>query len=193
MLQLTKLESYNDYDRFSIKTNEGEFNISFENNLDLYWSYFSEESMLDCEDIKKFTITKEDLFIYSAFLDLYNALKSRKPYLNISWDNDKKFKNKKDIYSYCPYEKGIIEWKSDDYLYDEAASVSIIKEKDSFKVIFKKGKNEFFKTFSVRFRNSGSRYNPYNATFMSMYHKLQEYDFDSEKNNKEGITKVLKK
>ena len=35
-----------------------------------------------------------------------------------------------------------------------------------------------FPTFSVRFRNSGSRYEPYNFTFMNMYNGLCEYDSD---------------
>ena len=29
---------------------------------------------------------------------------------------------------------------------------------------------------SIRFRNSGSRYNPFNIIFMKMFNKLQEYN-----------------
>ena len=48
---------------------------------------------------------------------------------------------------------------------------------DKFRVTFKKSTSKVeFNTFSVRFRNSGSRYDPYNATFMSSYRGLKEWD-----------------
>ena len=31
-------------------------------------------------------------------------------------------------------------------------------------------------TYSIRFRNSGSRYEPFNICFMQMYNELKNYD-----------------
>ena len=49
----------------------------------------------------------------------------------------------------------------------------IANNKDSFKLTFT------FKekwTRSIRFRNSGSSYQPFNILFMDVFNKLQEYD-----------------
>lgn len=36
------------------------------------------------------------------------------------------------------------------------------------------------KTSSVRFRNSGSIYDPYNAVFMNLYNELSKHNFENE-------------
>ena len=165
MVKLEKSKNGHDYDIFNITTEEGNFTISFENNLDLYWYYRPSKTPKEYFE-KEFTITDEDKYIYECFDSLYEAIKKRKPFLNAPYDTD--FKNKVDKYANCPYENGIIEWKSDDYPDDEASSVSIIKEENKFRVVFKPYDNYGFKTFFVRFRNSGSSYDPYNCTFMNM-------------------------
>lgn len=60
----------------------------------------------------------------------------------------------------------------------EKQELTITKE-ESFKVIFEKSKKSqdgIFITYTIRFRNSGSRYNPFNINFMQMYNSLKEYD-----------------
>ena len=39
MLEITKTKNAHDYDVITIKTEDEEFEISFQNNLDLYWRY----------------------------------------------------------------------------------------------------------------------------------------------------------
>ena len=36
MIEITKTKNWNNYDTFYIKTEEGEFEISYQGNLDLY-------------------------------------------------------------------------------------------------------------------------------------------------------------
>ena len=54
-------------------------------------------------------------------------------------------------------------------------------DEDTFKLTFKKGiySEVPIQTFSIRISNSGSRYEPFNTVFMSMYKKLKEYDFNN--------------
>ena len=55
----------------------------------------------------------------------------------------------------------------------------IKKEEDTFIVKFEKSKVEdIFLTYSVRLRNSGSRYDPFNLFFMRMYLNLVNYEPD---------------
>lgn len=179
---MTTFKNGYNYDVFCIHTDEGEFYISFENNLDLYWSYIPEKSILDCDDTKEFTITKENDFIYDAFNELYNAIKFSMPYRNSLYETDLKYKKYK-TYNWNQeqvlFKNGVIEWHSDDFNYDNASVVSIDKTEKGFKVIFKKSIDDgLFISFFVRFRNSGSSYTPFNIPFMSMYQKLKQYDFD---------------
>lgn len=78
MLEITKQKNAHDYDVITIKTEDEEFEISFQNNLDLYWRYICKKSILDEEKTKKFRITKENYFIYNLFDELYNNVKNKK-------------------------------------------------------------------------------------------------------------------
>ena len=50
-------------------------------------------------------------------------------------------------------------------------------QEDKYIITFHQGKEDFgFPTYAIRFRNSGSRYEPYNLAFMNMYNSLSEYD-----------------
>ncbi len=82
------------------------------------------------------------------------------------------------------FKDGKIEWHSDEFPYDEASILSISKEKDAYIVEFKlSDKRNMFSTHSIRICNSGSRYYSYNASFMNMYNKLLEYDYDKDEKN----------
>lgn len=78
------------------------------------------------------------------------------------------------------FKNNVIDWHSDDFIYENASRVIIKPVEDEYEIIFVKSKKEYddgmFMTFSVRFRNSGSRYEPYNILFMDMYNKLKEYN-----------------
>ena len=80
------------------------------------------------------------------------------------------------------YKDGAITWYCDDFAdLNNASNFCIKKYKDYFLLTFKKSKIElfngcFFPTYSVRIRNSGSRYEPFNISFMGMYQKLKDYN-----------------
>lgn len=166
----------NGYDLVIITTDEGTFEISFQNNLDLYWYYHGNPFK---ENNKKFLITKENSYLYDSLNDLFEAIEENKPYLN--YPGDLEHKDRKVEY-YTPEDIGLLRnntiiWHSDDDVYDESSVLRIKKMDELFIVEFTKSNNKMFETFSIRFRNSGSRYDPYNISFMNMYRKLYNYDY----------------
>jgi len=180
MIDIDIYKNSNDYDVIYVKTDDGDFSIAFAGNLDLYWTYHPNKPFLEVPNENTITITKENYYLYICFKDLFESIKNDTPNGNSLLECDKsnkvpKYNSSKKI---GLLKEDIICWHSDDFVYDEASSVSIRKIDDEFKVTFKKSSNkEYFQTFSVRFRNSGSRYDPFNIAFMNMYNKLREYDY----------------
>ncbi len=173
MQEVEKKQNGHGYDVFTIVTDSGSFEISFQNNLDLYWRFINKESMLDSPERQEVIITKENYYIYVLFDNLYESIKSNKIYYG-NGENDY-FEEKINKL----YKNGKIQWLSDDF-YDEIASKLIIEKEDEiFKVTFVKSKKEcdgIGITYSIRFRNSGSRHEPFNISFMNMYNQLKQYD-----------------
>ena len=173
MLEIEKYKNGHNYDCYLIKTDTGNMLISFEGNFDLYWRYIHEKSILDAPEIVTLEITKENYRIYEYFDMLYQNV------LN------KKEKDHLEFHSYLtnpqnPHalvRNGSIIWASDDFDYETASKVTITPGEDVYYITFEKSKDKsLFMTYSVRFRNSGSRYNPYNTEFMKMYLSLKNYD-----------------
>lgn len=171
MLEVNKYKNGWGYDTFEIETDTGSFQILFAPNGDLYWRYLSEINVLDDKPIQELIITKENYYIYEVFYKLYESIKNNKVFYdkeNYSIvKNNKLFKN------------NMIEWYSDELPIDITSKLTIKKEDEVFKVIFEKSKKSqdgIFITYSIRFRNSGSRYTPFNINFMQMYNELKEYD-----------------
>lgn len=188
MVEINKTKDADGYDRFKITTENGSFDIMFGGNLDLYWSYWPEDDFEDWPLSKTFTITKENYFLYQKIDELYKNIKEHRPYpktdkddytflfeeLNLRNSNE----SKKVDYAYEKlFQNNIIKWYSDDMPLENASSLEIKKQEDTYSITFFRGTEEYdFPTYSVRFRNSGSRYHPYNFTFMNMYNGLSEYD-----------------
>lgn len=190
IIKIEKNKTQFGYD-FKIFTNEGTFIILFGGNLDLYWNCLYDESMLEGGQEKYFYITKENYYLFSLIDNLYNNIKN---YEVISVDDVgfccDSFKDRYDEYilfkedlkrsnefnNNWPFVNDGIEWYSDDVYIDIASVLRIEKCDEAYKIIFRKGKSEFFETYSVRFRNIGSRYDPYNFLFMKMYNDLCLYD-----------------
>ena len=195
MLKIEKRIDENGYYTFSFKTIDGTFEISFQNNLDLYWRYVHESIILEEPDTKEFFITKENYQIYSIFEKLYNSIKDSNPYSGYTFitpisyyhkalerDEAEKVEVPINPHPNYLYRNGIITWASDDFSSQEKASnFKIERQEDEFKITFKKSEVQrdcgmYFPTYSVRIRNSGSRYNPYNIAFMKMYQDLKDYE-----------------
>ena len=74
--------------------------------------------------------------------------------------------------------RNLITWKSDDRDYGDPDFVKIYKGDDAFYITFVRQSKHLHIGTSVRFRNSGSSYQPFNMSFMRLFNKLQEYDPD---------------
>lgn len=174
---------------------------------------------------EKFIVTKENYFIYSLFEELYEDIKNSRIFIPIKKENKEDdaldednfdiWKNmseeelnkrnqtfkKRENYQKL-YNGETITWHSDDEEYSVSDIVKIHKEEDYFVLEFIRQKINTDKliyrpldSISIRFRNSGSTYDPYNVIFMRMFNKLQEYDPECHQLHIEELIykKVLKK
>lgn len=173
MQEVERYENGWGYDTFVIKTDDGSFEILFAPNGDLYWRYLSEKCILNDKETQELTITKENYFVYELFYKLYESIKNNKvfyddeDYFEVNERENKLFKN------------NMIEWYSDELPIDITSKLTIKKEEETFKVIFQKSKKTqdgISLTYTIRFRNSGSKYEPFNISFMYMYNELKGYD-----------------
>ena len=163
-----------------IETDQGSFVFTFCGNLDLYFSYFGEDRLKKEEH--SFILNENDDFLYKTFDNLYNAIVNEKP-LGNGYDNSDLVYEHKNL-SYPLLNNNVVEWHSDDSPYDEAAVLLIKKMDKSYKITIKEGiiADIGMRTASVRFRNHGSIYEPYNVTFMNLYNDLCKHDFGNEQN-----------
>lgn len=148
-----------------------------------------------------FLITKENYSLYNSFdnlfqridsIDLYDeityprhidSMKDLEEYLLEEKEKYKKY-NKGNYLKLYNKDKKTITWYSDETAYEVSNYVVITKDISSFKLDFytqpyidgyEREQNRFG-TIAIRFRNSGSRYEPFNAIFMRMYNELQNID-----------------
>lgn len=200
-----KREYYQRENYFNFFFQEGNktFSIIFGGNLDLYWNISeTNDKNLNSEEYAKemyqesrniFTITKENYVIYKLFDELYSDIKESNVFIpndNLNYTEESKEDLIKMNESYknssahkLLFNKEIIEWNSDDDIYERANILKIKKEEDKFVLEFIRPKTDnidytfrYPERISIRFSNSGSRYNPYNIIIMSLFNKLQEYD-----------------
>lgn len=167
--------------------------------LDLYWNIQNKHfvPVPDDTSTKTFTITKENYHIYSLFEKLYDDIlncniftvldfelercesEEEKQELIIQKENMNNSHKKYEQYKSL-FHDNVIEWRSDDFPYDDASFVTVEKQDESFTITFNKsGEVDFlYQTYAIRFRNMGSRYTPFNMIFMRMYQELMNYDPD---------------
>ena len=185
MVKIENEKNGHGYDVYTITTEDGTFEISFQGNLDLYWRYVCSKSISKEEPPKTFLITKENYFLFSLFETLYENIRNYHPFGEVG-DNsvNKYFDELKEYEKYKEerlFKNNVIDWHSDDDPYDEATSIQIKKlNEDEFSVTFNRSKTpDIYMTYSVRFRNRGSRYGYFHIPFMTMYNGLEKYDKDN--------------
>lgn len=168
--------------------------IVFAGTGDLHWIIRN----TDCVETEEYTydyfeITKENYQIYSLFEKLLYDIGT----INIFGDeeiktsSDVKFQKMRERkYNMSHYndlydsDDGTVTWVSDETGFEVANMVSIKKREDKFLIEFRtqpyiEGYDREYNTLGmigVRFRNSGSRYAPFNVIFMRMFRGLQEVD-----------------
>ena len=176
MVQVIK-KNLDNTDAILINADEGMFYITFAGNLDLYIGYYGED--IRKTDKHSFIVSKDNYFLYRCFDELYDAIICEMPFKNGFVSLDKY--PLKHLY-YPLINNKVIEWHSDDGLYDEAAILFIEKIDGSYRITVKEGlvSDINIQTSSVRFRNHGSIYDPYNCAFMGLYNQLCAHNFDYE-------------
>lgn len=161
-------------------------NISFGGNLDLYFVLNGSDKQ------SEFVITKANYNVYKAFLNLYNNVINCKFYEENEFmsDYERYLREKhKELLMLCSnynllVKDGVITWLSDDFSEEVGPSFQIIKKDDSFIIKFNRGNEEkqdlwlLKHMISVRIRNSGSMYNPFNYLFMHLFRELKELDLE---------------
>jgi hypothetical protein len=159
MERLDVIKNNLDYPCFTLCYNNNILlNIWFAGNLDLYFSILGDN---------KFIIDESNIRVYDIFNKLYNDLINCK----LPFDyGDKEILKKLSNYDLLVHDN-VITWMSDDYSCLDAPSFSISKLKDKINITFDKGS-------SVRIRNSGSLYQPFNTNFMMLYHELCNLDLE---------------
>ena len=167
--------------------------ITFGGNLDLYWYLSSKEK----KEVDTFEITKENYFLYSLFDILYNDIVNcnlfklydeELSFVNSIKELQKIYNRKKELnIIFSEYEEykrlyngEYICWYSDDDSIEDANYVKIIKDDDKYILEFFSNfkSNTLWLSNTIRFRNSGSRYMPFNMIFMEMYNSLCTSDYD---------------
>ena len=172
----------------SFKELDKQFDVSFSGNGDLYWTIRSE----NVNDDNNFIITKENYEVYRLFEELFDDIENIKIdddeeyitfYLKTEEEKQEYIKKQKDEIEY-EKENNTITWYSDETSHEVANILKIKKEKESFVLEFYiqpyiEGYDRDFNSLyhiPIRFRNSGSSYDPFNIVFMRMYEKMKQVD-----------------
>ena len=162
------------------------FSILFGGNLDLYFIIKNLENKEEMT-YETFVITKENMFIYTLFERLFYDIKSCNVYKSDEYNNIDRLNvglKRSEEYKKL-FDGSSITWISDDDDYKQDQMVRITKQNEAFVlefiVSFEK-KEEYWMdrpsntSISIRFRNSGSKYNPFNVIFMNLYNSLCNYN-----------------
>lgn len=195
ILEVKKEKNYIDdriYDIIIVQ-DENVLNISFGGDGDLY--FLAELSNFEeLNQIINFEITKENYELYTLFDKLYNTIINCNIYKINELDLELKDTEEKqltydkwnqELRKYQPYnliQNGVISWRHDDQIFEEANTLNIYKEEDKYRLEFILKNEELYSPcIDIRFRNSGSRYQPFNIPFMELYKSLQSYNIEDNK------------
>lgn len=195
-----------------------EFKIFFGGNLDLSWlmidlsvngDNFSEYETKPLE----FIIDKDNMEVYSLFLKLYNDVINREftsreekkaqeemeELYSPDFEYSDEFKKSMDKLLDHTYNllvnDGVISWHSDEDYYEAASIVNIELVGEDIKLTFiEQMKNDysFPGEIGIRFRNSGSKYDPFNKIFMNHFNSLASIDPEYHQIHMEEYVRKLK-
>ena len=147
----------------------------------MYWCIRSKEE----SDKHDFTITKENYPLYFLFEQLFFDIEN----VNIDYYTEEektecKERNESNYSELFDKENGIITWYSDEVAKEVSNYLRIRKVDETFVLEFRtqphiKGYDRDFNTpknIPIRFRTSGSKYEPFNEIFVKMYRSLKQVD-----------------
>ena len=168
--------------------------IIFAGTGDLHWIIRNNNCNEDKEySYDYFEITKENYQIYSIFEKLLYDIKNINIFekevetpSHIKKEEEKNYKkyNMSHYNDFYNDETETVTWVSDETGFEVANIVSIKKFDDKFLIEFKsqpyiegyERESNILGMMGIRFRNSGSRYAPFNIIFMRMFRELQQID-----------------
>ena len=166
------------------------FTISIDDNYDIYC--ILQKLYLDIKNAKIY-----DTFDEVSLFNIYNEDEELDDFeKKINAKDKQKIKAQKlkerDAYNLL-FNNEKISWISDDSDYDTDSILQISQKDNTFILEFvrkdKEDKDKFHYlssysncSISIRFRNSGSRYDPFNIIFMNMYNDLANYNFKMQEN-----------
>lgn len=170
---------------------------------DLYW-IIQDKNCLNNEedDCNYFEITQENYAVYSLFEQLVDDIKNINifdkpiyPFFIESGLSEEEPLEELEKQRYRKYnvsyyndlydeQSAVITWVSDETAFEVANKVQIRQGEDKFTIEFStqtyiegyERENNTLGTIGIRFRNSGSRYEPFNIVFMRMFYELQKID-----------------
>jgi len=178
--------------------------FTFGGNGDLYWSIRSEREnenydyfVITKENYAIYSLF-EQLFFDVENINIFDeedipfyidSEEERREYLKKSKKRQEETKVRCRLFNQSNYNElfdnnQTITWYSDETAHEVANILRIKKEEDIFKLEFytqpyKEGYDMDFHISNyipIRFRNSGSSYNPFNIIFMQMYNSMKEID-----------------
>lgn len=137
-----------------------------------------------------YNIENINLFDIDESIPFYLNEDEKEEYLKSRRRNIEEEKNFYRLYNQANYnelfdgDSKTITWYSDETAHEVANILKIKKEENAFKIEFytqpyMREYDEDFHSYgniSIRFRNSGSSYEPFNTLFMRMYNDMQEVD-----------------
>lgn len=178
--------------------------FTFGGNGDLYWTIHckneSDEKsfVITKENYSVYTLFEQlfsdieniNIFDMGAIPFYIETEEEKKEYFK-NYEKENEYQKKKyRLFNYSNYNElyddnnKTITWYSDETAHEVANILKIKKAEEKFIIEFYtqpyiNGYDEDFHSpnhISVRFRNSGSSYDPFNIVFMKMYNKMQELD-----------------
>ena len=164
----------------SLEDNNKIVKFIYGGNLDLYWVLYNKNN----DGYNSFTITRENYGVYRLFENLFEDIECCNIYDDESLNNWQRVYNKSTYNNLYNKENRTITWYSDETAKDVANYLVIKKEEDIFKLDFyiQTCVDDYDEDFHfdgyipIRFRNSGSAYDPFNIIFMKMYGNLKYVD-----------------
>lgn len=192
----------------SFKELDKQFDVSFSGNGDLYWTICSENVnddnnfIITKENYEVYRLFEElfddieniKIFDDEEYITFYLKTEEEKQeYIKNQKDEIEYEKNKYRLFNLSNYnelfdkENNTITWYSDETNHEVANILKIRKENESFELEFyiQPYIEEYDRDFNslyhipIRFRNSGSSYDPFNIVFMRMYEKMKQvYDIN---------------
>ena len=178
----------NSWHNYFFANGEDELGILFAGNGDLY---FNSGFHRDIEEAT-FVVDKQNMFLYALLEDLFDdfekceIFKVGRPRFTTPEELQERIElinnmnqrlRDSELYKRV-YSNNTITWVSDDSMStdpEEANIVRVTKEEERFVFHFTYHERDLISSRSIRFRNSGSRYEPFNLIMMKFFNKLQEY------------------